>query len=213
MKIRQVIGVLCILTAIVLIGAPFLKYELLEAKSSHVTAQSLTPEKIEQNNKKPAEFDMESIEPPSVMDTVVKEAKADEESVVGQIRIPAVNMDLPILKGTTNENLMAGATTMRENQWMGVGNYPLAGHHMNREDLLFSPVLKVKKGDLIYVTDLTYEYTYSVTKIEVVHESRTDVIENTIEPNITLVTCYNSDDRTKRFIVTGELKETHEYKK
>ncbi|WP_245629804.1 class A sortase [Domibacillus robiginosus] len=213
MKPRQIIGVFFILAAIVLIGAPFLKYELLEAKSSHVTAEALTPEKIQQNNEQPAEFNMEAIEPPSVIDSVVKEVKPDKESVVGQITIPSVDLSLPILKGTTNENLMAGATTMRENQWMGVGNYPLAGHHMNRKDLLFSPVLHVKKGDVIQITDLTYEYTYTVTNIEVVHESRTDVMENTIEPKITLVTCYSSDDRTKRFIVTGELKETNEFKK
>ena len=213
MKLRQIIGVLFIFAAIVLIGAPFLKYELLEAKSSQVTAEALTPEKIQQNNQQPAEFDMEAIEPPSVIDSVVKETKADKEAVVGQITIPSVDLSLPVLKGTTNENLMAGATTMRENQWMGVGNYPLAGHHMNRDDLLFSPVLNVKKGDAISVTDLTYEYVYNITKIEIVDESRTDVMENTIEPKITLVTCYGPDDSTKRFIVTGELKETKEYKK
>lgn len=213
MKLKQIIGVLLIFTAIMLIGAPFLKYELLEVKSSQVTAEALTPEKIQQNNQQPAEFDMEAIEPPSVIDSVVKETKADKEAVVGQITIPSVDLSLPILKGTTNENLMAGATTMRENQWMGVGNYPLAGHHMNRQDLLFGPLLNVKKGESIYVTDLTYEYVYTVTETEVVDESRTDVIENTIEPKITLVTCYGPDDSTKRFIVTGELKETKEYKK
>ncbi|WP_046174478.1 class A sortase [Domibacillus indicus] len=213
MKARQVIGVLFILAAIVLIGAPFLKYELLEASSEKVTAKTLTPEKIQQNNEQPAEFDMEAIEPPSVIDSVIQETKADPAVIVGQIEIPSVELSLPILKGTTNENLMAGAATMRENQWMGIGNYPLAGHHMKRDDLLFSPVLKVKKGDLIYVTDLTYEYTYEAVKTEVVHESRTDIIENTIDPIITLVTCYGSEDREKRFIVTGELKETNEYEK
>ncbi|MET1031265.1 class A sortase [Domibacillus tundrae] len=213
MKLRQVIGVLFILAAIVLIGAPFLKYELLEASSKKLTAQALTPEKIQQNNEQPAEFNMEAIEPPSVIDSVVQEAQADTAAIVGQIEIPSVNLSLPILKGTTNENLMAGATTMRENQWMGVGNYPLAGHHMNRDDLLFSPVLNVKVGAVIYVTDLTYSYTYEVTKTEAVHESRTDVMDNTVDPMITLVTCYGSSDREKRFIVYGKLKETNEYEK
>ncbi|OES45004.1 class A sortase [Domibacillus iocasae] len=213
MKRRQWIGVLFILASIVLIGAPFLKYELLEARSENLTVEALTPEKIQKNNEQPAEFNMEAIEPPSVIESVVQEAEADKAAIVGQIKIPSVELSLPILKGTTNENLMAGATTMRENQWMGVGNYPLAGHHMNRDDLLFSPVLNVEKGDVIYVTDLTYEYAYEVTKTEIVHESRTDVMDNTIDPMITLVTCYSPRDREKRFIVYGNLKKTTEYKK
>lgn len=213
MKRRQVIGVCLIIVAVVLISAPFLKYELLEANSKKLAAETLTPEKIRENNEKPAEFDMEAIEPPSVLDSVVQEAEPDQAAVVGQIRIPSVSLDLPILKGTTNEHLMAGATTMRENQWMGVGNYPLAGHHMKRDDLLFSPILHVKKGDLIHVTDLTYDYTYEATGTEVVHESRTDVMDNTIEPRITLVTCFDSSDREKRFIVYGKLVKTTEYKK
>ncbi|OKL36402.1 class A sortase [Domibacillus mangrovi] len=209
--LRKIIAVICIMAAAVLIAAPFLKYELLEASTKKYEAVQLSPEEIQENNERPAEFNMEVIEPPSVLDTVTKDAEVEKSAIVGQIEIPSVHLSLPILKGTTNENLLAGATTMREDQWMGLGNYTLAGHHMKRDTLLFSPLLRVEKGALITVTDLTYEYTYEVTELEVVHEDRVDILDNTIDPVITLVTCYTPDESEKRFIVHGKLKKTEEH--
>ncbi|OAH54550.1 MULTISPECIES: class A sortase [Bacillaceae] len=209
--LRKVIAVICIIAAAVLIAAPFLKYELLEASTKKYEAVQLSPEEIQENNELPAEFNMEVIEPPSVLDTVTKEVEVEKSAIVGQMEIPSVNLSLPILKGTTNENLLVGATTMREDQWMGLGNYTLAGHHMKRDTLLFSPILRVEKGALITVTDLTYEYIYEVTELEVVHEDRVDILDNTIDPVITLVTCYTPDEPEKRFIVHGKLTKTEEY--
>ncbi|MGG3449153.1 class A sortase [Domibacillus aminovorans] len=209
--LRKVIAVICIIAAGVLIAAPFLKYELLEANTEKYEAVQLSPEEIQENNELPAEFNMEVIEPPSVLDTVTKDVEVEKSAIVGQMEIPSVNLSLPILKGTTNENLLVGATTMREDQWMGLGNYTLAGHHMKRDTLLFSPILRVEKGALITVTDLTYEYIYEVTELEVVHEARVDILDNTIDPVITLVTCYTPDEPEKRFIVHGKLIKTEEY--
>jgi sortase A len=209
--LRKVIAVICIIAAAVLIAAPFLKYELLEASTKKYAVVQLTPEEIQENNELPAEFNMEAVEPLSVLDAVTKEVDVEKSAIVGQMEIPSVDLSLPILKGTTNENLLVGATTMRENQWMGIGNYALAGHHMKRDTLLFSPILRVEKGALITVTDLTYEYTYEVTNLEVVHEDRVDILENTIDPVITLVTCYTPDEPEKRFIVHGKLKKTEKY--
>lgn len=208
---RKVIAVICILAATVLIAAPFLKYELLEASTKKYATVQLSPEEIQQNNERPAEFHMEAIEPLSVLDAVTKEADVEKSAIVGHIEIPSVHLRLPILKGTTNENLLVGATTMREDQWMGLGNYALAGHHMKKDTLLFSPLLRVEKGALITVTDLTYKYTYEVTELEIVHESRVDILDNTIDPVITLVTCYASDEPEKRFIVHGKLAKTEKY--
>ncbi|OMP66673.1 class A sortase [Domibacillus epiphyticus] len=209
--LRKVIAVICMIAAAIMIAAPFLKYELLEASTEKYAAVRLSPEEIKENSEKPAQFEMEAIQPPSVLDTVMNDNEVETSAIVGQIDIPSVNLSLPILKGTTNENLLVGATTMREDQWMGLGNYALAGHHMKKDTLLFSPILRVEKGAFITVTDLTYTYTYEVTKLDVVHESRTDILENTVEPVITLVTCYKSDEPEKRFIVHGVLKKTEEF--
>lgn len=51
--------------------------------------------------------------------------------VVGGIAIPDLAINLPIFKGVTNDNLLYGAGTMKDNQVMGgENNYTLASHHV-----------------------------------------------------------------------------------
>ena len=54
----------------------------------------------------------------------------------GAIAIPKVNLYLPILLGLSDDSLSTGAGTMRKNQVMGQGNYPLAGHYMTAKGVL-----------------------------------------------------------------------------
>ncbi len=80
---------------------------------------------------------------------------AQKIHVVGEILVPKSKIHLPIAKGVANETLALAAGTMRADQKMGEGNYPLAGHHMVRKDILFSPLyFKTKVGDTIYLTNM-----------------------------------------------------------
>lgn len=53
------------------------------------------------------------------MDAVKAGFDHDQKAVIGQITIKSVDLELPIVKGTTNENLLIGAATMRPDQKMG----------------------------------------------------------------------------------------------
>lgn len=133
------------------------------------------------------------------------------DNAVGVITIPSVNLEQPILYGTTNENLLLGATTMKPEQKMGEGNYTLAGHNHHSKPVLFQPIRNVENGDKIYVTDKEKVYTYKVVGKEVVEPTRVDVL-NDVEGKtlITLVSCY-AKDGSNRIIVTGELFEVKDY--
>ncbi len=75
--------------------------------------------------------------------------------VVGEILVPKSSIHLPIGLGVANTTLALAAGTMRQDQKMGKGNYPLAGHHMVNRHVLFGPLyFKTKVGDNIYLTDL-----------------------------------------------------------
>lgn len=50
----------------------------------------------------------------------------------------------------------------------GQGNYGLANHHADKEDLLFTPLTKVRIDEMIYLTDLDKTYTYKIIKTETV---------------------------------------------
>ena len=62
----------------------------------------------------------------------VANASLDKKQVIGRISIPSVSLELPVLKSSTEKNLLSGAATVKENQVMGKG-YALAGHNMSKK--------------------------------------------------------------------------------
>ena len=63
----------------------------------------------------------------------------------------------------------------------------------------------------IYLSDGEKIYTYEVSKIDVVTPDRVDVLNDSYDPIITLVTCEDLA-ATKRRIVTGRLTTTTDVK-
>ena len=137
------------------------------------------------------------------------------KNVVGGIYIPDVNINLPILYGSTNANLNVGATTMKPIQKMGEGNYALAGHNARNKSILFAGLkyLKIKKQPKVYVTDKNKLYEYTLTSSKVVKPTKVEVIDDVKNKRIiTLVTC-NAWDGSDRLILQGELTAVIDYDK
>jgi len=126
---------------------------------------------------------------------------------VGQLRVPAVGLDLPIGVGVSNAVLVRGAGTLKADQRMGQGNYALAGHYMTAQRLLFSPLKGVRQGNSVYLTDKRQVYRYRVTRVRVVDRHRVDVIDEVPGKSlVTLVTCASAKrGEPKRLVVQGEL--------
>jgi len=130
------------------------------------------------------------------------------DGAMGQLRVPAVGLDLPIGIGVGNSVLVRGAGTLKADQRMGQGNYALAGHYMSSKRLLFSPLKDVHKGDSVYLTDKQQVYRYKVTWVQVVDRHQIDVIDEVPGKRlVTLVTCASARrGEPKRLVVRGELK-------
>lgn len=160
---------------------------------------------MQENNEKEAEFDFNSIQPPTLKEAINAGFDREPKAIIGRITIESVDLELPILKGTTNENLLIGAATMRPDQKMGEGNYPLAGHHLKRKSLLFGPLANIKKGAKIVITDFKNDYMYSVTSIKNISEIDAAVIQDTKEKEITLITCDKAVETEGRLAVKGKL--------
>ena len=193
-----------VISGILFVLSPFMKESIIINLSKNKSFE-LTAEQAEQNNTQKASFDFEAIQPPSFMETVKAGLDRESKAVIGRITISSVNIKLPILKGTTNQNLLYGATTMRPDQKMGEGNYPLAGHHMKRENLLFGPLIHIKKGDTVKITDFKKDYIYTVISKQFISETDTDVIQETKEKEITLMTCDKAVKTEGRLAVKGKL--------
>lgn len=140
-----------------------------------------------------------------VLDNSEVKNNLDYEKIVGYLSIPNVNLSLPILRGSTQENLDISATTVLENQIMGKGNYPIAGHRTIHPDTLFSPLSRVKENDEIYLTNKENIYIYSVNSISIVSPESIEVLGYTNDKAIiTLITCYGKKSELRKIIV-GEI--------
>ncbi|MFT8871535.1 MAG: class A sortase [Sporolactobacillus sp.] len=204
MKRRLLIGLLILAGALLLL-APFLKEEVIGLISRHAAGEKLTSVQMADNNKRRASFDYQAILPPSIAETLKSGLHIDRAAIIGHLSIKSVDINLPILKGTTNAHLLFGATTMRADQQMGHGNYPLAGHHMRNDSILFSPLMRIKIGDRAVITDGHRSYVYQVFDKRIVSETDGSVIASTADARLTLITCDKATKTSKRLVVVGKL--------
>nr|WGD97677.1 class A sortase [Bacillus safensis] len=76
---------------------------------------------------------------------------------------------------------------------------------MRDEDLLFGPLLKLKKQDKINITNKEQVFTYEVADISTIDESQIDVIQETTDARLTLITCDLPTATTHRLMITAKL--------
>lgn len=147
-------------------------------------------------------YDFEAVEELS-FSSFVTLPRTNQLQAKGVLTMPEVDMELPILDGLSEENLLAGAGTMKEDQLPGEGNYALAGHNWHDRTTLFSALHRAEEGMSVFLSVDGEVYEYVVTTIEMVDPSRIDVIDDRDYPLLTLVTC--NHDGTERLIVQAEL--------
>lgn len=212
-KKRNIIIAL-IAAVLIILGGVSLMQKPMEnhlAKSNQVAAinrtKKLTSKQVHKNLQKPGNFNYASVKP--INSQQVKAASKQNIVGIGLISIPSVNLHLPILKGLASNNLATGACTMRNDQIMGQGNYPLAGHYMTQSGNLFSPIENTQIGDYIYLTDLSKIYTYKIYLKKVVTPQSVYLINDTPKNIVTLITCANGG--SDRWCVRGNLIHTEKY--
>ena len=135
-------SILLLIAGLTLVSGPWIKSALISNYSYDYTRETITSSKIQENQSTLGEFDYAAVVPPSLVDVLAAMNTDYSDQVIGQLTIKSLSMNLPILKGTTNDNLLIGAGTMQENQVMGMGNYTLIGHHMQDKSLLFTDDIK-----------------------------------------------------------------------
>ncbi|AYV70872.1 class A sortase [Niallia circulans] len=210
-KRKKIIGVL--LWTVLFCGTLLLFHEplknfLVSLGITGIGMDKLSSEDIKEGNNKYASFDFDEVQELDLKTILMANLNKKDITIIGGISIPSVNLNLPIGKGTSKYTLALTAGTMKEEQVMGEGNYALAGHHMKRGDLLFSPLYDVEEGAAIYLTDLDYIYEYQIDEKRYIEATDVEVIDD-IEGKtiITLITC--DDDGEDRFLIRGHfLKKT-----
>jgi sortase A len=103
------------------------------------------------------------------------------------LRIPKIRLEVPVLEGTDDYTLNRGVGRIESTARPGEpGNVGIAGHR----DGFFRGLKDIARGDAIELVTLHGTDSYVVDQIRIVDPDDVDVLGATIEPTLTLVTCY-----------------------
>ncbi len=138
------------------------------------------------------------------------------DEVFGVLRIPAMDLEMPIYLGANDENMAAGAAVLTQTS-IPIGgentNAVIAGHRGWNGYPYFLDIENLQVGDLVYIKNVWEELTYKVTAIRIVYPDDIDAI--LIQPGkdmVTLLTCHppNTGGRY-RYLVYCERVEENPY--
>jgi sortase A len=120
---------------------------------------------------------------------------------LGRIEISSIGIAAMILEGTDARTLRRAVGHIPGTPLPGQrGNVAITGHR----DTFFRPLRNIRKNDEIKLTTLTGSYRYWVDSIKVVEAEDMEVLDNSDDAILTLVTCYPFyyvGPAPKRFIV------------
>lgn len=134
--------------------------------------------------------------------------KATPTGVMGRLRIPDIDVDLPIYHGTDDLTLTKGVGHL-EGTSLPVGGLSqhsvLTAHRGLPEATLFDNLDKVETGDTFVIEVYGEVLTYRVIKTQVVQPEETEALLPVYGHDLaTLVTCTPLGINSHRILVTGE---------
>ena len=129
---------------------------------------------------------------------------------LGILRIPKVEIEVPVLEGTDDLTLNRGVGLIAGTARPGEdGNVGIAGHR----DGFFRGLKDVSTGDKIELVTKKGTETYAIDRIVIVERADVSVLAPRERPSLTLVTCYPFyfvGSAPQRYIVQASLIDTNE---
>ncbi len=129
----------------------------------------------------------------------------DHLEQIVRIRIPSIEVDAPVVFGDDWESLKLGVGMNTASSAAGQkGNVILSGHNDIFGEV-FRDLDKLNPGDEIIVLTEKNAYTYSVQDSTVVMPNQVEVMAQTTDATVTLISCYPYLVDDKRIVITGKL--------
>lgn len=136
------------------------------------------------------------------------------DEVFGVIRIPAMEVEMPIYLGANEENMANGAAVLSQTS-IPIGgentNSVIAGHRGYSGYKYFMDIEALQEGDKVYITNLWEEMVYEVNEVKIVYPDDLDSV--LIQPGkdlITLMTChpYASGGKYRYLVYCERIEQT-----
>ena len=136
----------------------------------------------------------------------IPETQNLEKTNIWQIEIPKISLIADILEGTTKEILNKyvghfGHTSKEQ------GNIGLAAHNRGYEVNYFKDLKLLKKGDEIKYKHNEFEKIYEVEKCRIIKDTEWEILKETEENMLTLITCVENQPEYRRCIQAVEKEE------
>lgn len=133
---------------------------------------------------------------------------ADPTGTMARLRVPSIDLDLPVYHGTSDATLLKGVGHLQGTS-LPVGGEGtrsvLTGHRGLANATMFTNLDRVKEGDTFSVEVLGEVFTYRVLDLKVVAPEETEEIRAVPGKDLmTLITCTPLGVNTHRILVTGE---------
>lgn len=129
--------------------------------------------------------------------------KKETVNEIWQINIPKINLIANIKEGTDKETLNQYVGHFEETQKQN-GNIGLAGHNRGYDVNYFARLRELKEGDEIIYQYNNYKKTYEVIKTLIIKDTNWEVLENTEENRLTLITCVENEPEYRRCVQAEE---------
>ena len=190
-KIRRGIGIILIIVGLALIVS--IVYKKIETSKKQKELQNILEQVISEDPEDGSEGKQEK--------------SINGYEPVALIEIPSINLSQGLVEGITDDILQYYLGQFETSVKPGEkGNFAVAGHRVSDYSEAFVNLYKVEAEDEVIVKANKKEYIYKVTENFIVDPSRVDVLDNTDDATITLITC--TVGAKERVVVKGKLVET-----
>ncbi|WP_278600558.1 class D sortase [Clostridium tertium] len=190
-KIRRGIGIILIIVGLALIVS--IVYKKIETSRKQKELQNILEQVISEDPEDGSEGKQEK--------------SINGYEPVALIEIPSINLSQGLVEGITDDILQYYLGHFETSVKPGEkGNFAVAGHRVSDYSEAFVNLYKVEAEDEVIVKANKKEYIYKVTENFIVDPSRVDVLDNTDDATITLITC--TVGAKERVVVKGKLVET-----
>ncbi len=190
-KIRRTIGLILIIVGLAIIVS--IVYKKIDTSKKQQELQNILEQVI---NEEPKELTEEE-----------EEKLINGYKPIALMEIPSINLSQGVVEGITDDILQYYLGHFENSVKPGEkGNFSVAGHRVSDYSEAFVNLYKVEVGDQVLIKANKKQYVYEVTDNFIVSPDRVDVLENTDEATITLVTC--TVGAKERVIVKGKLVES-----
>ena len=136
--------------------------------------------------------------------------KQDEKITKWQIEIPAISLTANISEGTGKGVLNKYVGHFEETS-LEEGNVGLAAHNRGYNVNYFEDLKKLKESDLIIYRHNEFEMEYEVIKNKIITDTDWEVLENTEENTLTLITCVENEPNYRRCVQAVEIDDDIEF--